>query len=331
MCFFVLDVDIELKKTCYASLEGLGQGTRFISYKSPLWHNHSPSLFFMLFPLKKRKLIRGFDDHIKAGLGGAADYEASFQPLYAPCDGVLFPFDEIKGGHWLRLTRENGERIEFAHLNDYKYKNKQCKAGDLIATTGNTGTETSGPHKHIQCLDKQGIRIDPEKYFRAFSIPVIAVNGTIPFMQEVQKKILEYSQGMLTISWDIVDYPISVAAGQFTQDQSYELVRQLYKDDLRPFRYIFLFYKGNATSAFAVTFYNPEMHNCITTCPVFDAKACAFEFAHMINLFYQTHKPAGFPDVRAQDLDSHYFTDELAIQKYRLVLPYTDILLKKTT
>src|SRR3990167_3816779 len=64
-----------------------------------------------MFPLKERKLIRGFQAHITAGLGGAADYVADHIPLYAPFDGVIQTYFEVGGGNWLRLTRSNGDKL----------------------------------------------------------------------------------------------------------------------------------------------------------------------------------------------------------------------------
>ena len=116
-----------------------------------------------MFPLKTRKLIRGFQAHIKAGLGGAADYEAKFVPLYAPFDGTVSVYSGVQGGKWARLTRENGDQIEFAHLSKY-ISAGQVREGDEIAITGNTGQVTTGPHLHVQIINSHGQRIDPEAY-----------------------------------------------------------------------------------------------------------------------------------------------------------------------
>jgi len=116
-----------------------------------------------MFPLTQRILIRGCEAHIKAGLGCAADYVADYVPLYAPFDGVAIAWSGVQGGNWLNLTRPNGDVIQFAHLSKY-HAGGEVKMGELLAITGNSGTITTGPHKHIQIKDKDGNRIDPETY-----------------------------------------------------------------------------------------------------------------------------------------------------------------------
>jgi hypothetical protein len=118
-----------------------------------------------MFPLKTRKLIRGAAAHVRAGLGIAADYEADYVTLYAPFNGIIQTYPEKTGGNWSRLIRDtNGDKIEFAHLSKYLVKSGQVVEGQPIAITGNTGTITTRPHKHIQIIDKYGRRLDPEKY-----------------------------------------------------------------------------------------------------------------------------------------------------------------------
>jgi hypothetical protein len=117
-----------------------------------------------MFPLAKRKLIRGFQAHIKAGLGGAADYEANYIPFDIPFDGTVQTYYGPEGGNWLRLIRDdNGDKIELAHLSKYAIKSGHAKAGQLGGTTGNTGSITDYPHLHIQIL-RNGKRLDPESY-----------------------------------------------------------------------------------------------------------------------------------------------------------------------
>ena len=116
-----------------------------------------------MFPLKARKLIRGFQAHINAGLGGAGDYVADKTPLFAPFSGKLETYYGNEGGNWARLTRANGDKIEMAHLSKYLQTGGQVSQGEQIAITGNTGSITTGPHLHLQIIQK-GKRLDPEKY-----------------------------------------------------------------------------------------------------------------------------------------------------------------------
>lgn len=129
-----------------------------------------------MFPLKRRILIRGATAHQNAGLGVAADYVAVYEPLAAAFAGELSvpypryrwtprpPFRrEGQGGIWLRLARENGDRLEFAHLSKI-LRIGRVEEGDIIATTGNTGSVTTGPHLHVQIFDSRARRLDPEMY-----------------------------------------------------------------------------------------------------------------------------------------------------------------------
>lgn len=116
-----------------------------------------------MFPLKQKKLIRGCEAHKKAGLGCGADYVAETGTiLYAPFNGEAVTYWGKQGGNWLRLTRPNGDRIEFAHLEKI-LKTRKVKSGDEIALTGNTGSITTGPHLHIQIF-QDNKRVDPVRY-----------------------------------------------------------------------------------------------------------------------------------------------------------------------
>ena len=118
----------------------------------------------MRFPLNTRIVNLTAEGHVKAGRGVATDYQASYVDLFAPCDGRVETYSGTEGGNWLRLIRDNGDKLEFAHLSEYLVKAGYVKEGNKIAVTGNTGQITSGPHLHIQIF-VDGNRVDPEKYF----------------------------------------------------------------------------------------------------------------------------------------------------------------------
>jgi hypothetical protein len=119
-----------------------------------------------MFPLTNRKLVHDIHWHIAHGEGIGADYEAIYVNLMAPFDGVVTkPYwsDYGTGGIWLRLTRPNGDYIEFAHLSK-RIKLGVVKAGYVIGITGSTGLWCYGPHLHIQAF-VNGKRVDPEQYY----------------------------------------------------------------------------------------------------------------------------------------------------------------------
>jgi len=109
-------------------------------------------------------MIRGCQAHINAGLGCGTDHVASYVDLLAPFTGdTISTFQGTQGGNWLRLTRPNGDVIEFAHLDRYIKKSGTTKMGEVLAITGNTGQVTTGPHLHTQIF-RNGQRIDPDTY-----------------------------------------------------------------------------------------------------------------------------------------------------------------------
>lgn len=118
------------------------------------------------FLLNTKQLNRGAAEHIAAGLGAGADYEAHYQDLFAPFDTTITNISTgVQGGKWIWFNDKNGNSIQCAHLDHY-YVNKGdvVKEGTRIAQTGNTGSITTGPHLHVQIL-KDGTRLDPETYF----------------------------------------------------------------------------------------------------------------------------------------------------------------------
>jgi len=116
-----------------------------------------------MFPLKTKKLIRGCQAHINAGLGCGCDYSASYVPFYVPFDGRATTFEDDKGGNWWELIRPNGDRIALAHLSQRTLVG-DVKEGQQAGVTGNTGSLTSGAHLHLQIKNKNGTRLDPELY-----------------------------------------------------------------------------------------------------------------------------------------------------------------------
>jgi hypothetical protein len=129
----------------------------------------------LLFPLKHREIIRGCEAHKAAGLGCATDYEADYEPIYAPIAGTIWRFIDGPGGNWVALAGKDGRLYEFAHLDHYTLPNGPVNAGDIIGISGNTGTLTSGKHLHVQIKDSKGRRLNP--------LPILA-RADLPKPQE---------------------------------------------------------------------------------------------------------------------------------------------------
>jgi len=143
-----------------------------------------------MFLLKERKLHRGCKGHIDAGLGCGADYYAHYVPLYAPFDTVIAKeYYGSDGGKWIWFNDKNGNSIQCAHMSEYKVNvGDKVKEGDIIGITGNSGTITTGPHLHVQIIDRNSHRVDPVLYFDNLLNPISMI---IQRLSDAQKKHLQ--------------------------------------------------------------------------------------------------------------------------------------------
>lgn len=88
-------------------------------------------------------------------------------PCVATCSGVVDVHYNGLGGKSITLSGDNGWKFYYAHLDQYKVSNgARVKAGQLIATVGNTGNAAGGPcHLHFQ-MGPHGNWVDPYPYLR---------------------------------------------------------------------------------------------------------------------------------------------------------------------
>lgn len=87
------------------------------------------------------------------------DLRANFVKVYAPQDGRADTMQEPLAGRWIILNCADHIQFRFAHLSEYK-KLGQVKRGDAIAISGNSGTNTTAAHLHLELLIN-GTRVDP--------------------------------------------------------------------------------------------------------------------------------------------------------------------------
>ncbi|MBI5974480.1 M23 family metallopeptidase [Staphylococcus canis] len=76
--------------------------------------------------------------------------------VLAPTDGIVTRlFKDELGGNVLEIQESNGQYYEwFMHLDSYNVKvGDAVQVGDVIATSGNTGKQTTGPHLHFQRMN----------------------------------------------------------------------------------------------------------------------------------------------------------------------------------
>lgn len=91
-------------------------------------------------------------------------------PVTAATDGkVTRTFENELGGKVVQIREENGVYHQwYMHLNEFKVEpGDKVEAGKIIALSGNTGSQTSGPHLHFQRM-KGGVGNDYAENPRKF-------------------------------------------------------------------------------------------------------------------------------------------------------------------
>lgn len=93
-----------------------------------------------------------------AHYGNDYDLPEDTEVLAATDGTVTRIFKDKLGGKVLQISETNGQYYQwYMHLNEIKVEQgEQVKAGDVIALSGNTGEQTTGPHLHFQRM-KGGI------------------------------------------------------------------------------------------------------------------------------------------------------------------------------
>ena len=109
---------------------------------------------------------QSFQSHLDRGSLGGIDYGVGVgHPIYAPTKGRVLNRSTTGGGNTARFYHiddsgaETGWYDEFLHLSAFGLDGAIFSPGDDIgARSGNTGTQTTGPHVHWHLVDPQGNR-----------------------------------------------------------------------------------------------------------------------------------------------------------------------------
>lgn len=117
---------------------------------------------------------QSFQAHLDRGSLGGIDYAVGVgRPIYAPTKGRVLNRSTTGGGNTARFYHiddngaENGWYDEFLHLSSFGPDGAIFNPGDDIgARSGNTGTQTTGPHVHWHLVDSQGNRQRQWLFFR---------------------------------------------------------------------------------------------------------------------------------------------------------------------
>lgn len=106
--------------------------------------------------LRASRLHRGVDLSAAVGTEVRAPYSARVQDVFEEAEGgksVRLALQRPDGGYAADVSAsdDSGLLVTFSHLSEQLVqKGDVVSAGQVIARTGNTGTETTGPHLHIQ-------------------------------------------------------------------------------------------------------------------------------------------------------------------------------------
>lgn len=87
-------------------------------------------------------------------------------PVYASAGGIIIFADyTVESGYMMILQHDNNYTTVYKHCSSLIKKTQDVvSSGELIALSGNTGNNTTGPHLHFEIWHK-GKPIDPEKVF----------------------------------------------------------------------------------------------------------------------------------------------------------------------
>lgn len=85
-------------------------------------------------------------------------------PVYAAASGyIIFANYTTQYGYTVIISHSSGYISKYLHCNQIlKREGDVVKQGELIALSGNSGTDTTGPHLHFE-IWKDGQAIDPQK------------------------------------------------------------------------------------------------------------------------------------------------------------------------
>ena len=73
-------------------------------------------------------------------------------PVYAVADGQIYASGWSDGnGNYLAQTLPDGKTWSYIHLSEQLVGLGAVRQGDVIALSGNTGTNSQGPHLHCSC------------------------------------------------------------------------------------------------------------------------------------------------------------------------------------
>lgn len=126
----------------------------------------------LIRPVKTTQINDDFEAHVKRGAyTPGLDYNCAVgETVWAADRGVVVAASNNPNsgaGKNVTIRHRDGSQTIYFHLSEVFVGNGQrVKQKEPIGKTGNTGTQTTGPHLHFALKDNKGKFIDPEKVFR---------------------------------------------------------------------------------------------------------------------------------------------------------------------
>ena len=291
----------------------------------------------MIFPLSQRKIIRGFQAHIDAGMGGAVDYRADHDGLRSPKNGSITSYWGSEGGNWISIKFDDGYVMKCAHLDSYIKRSGRCLAGEITAITGNTGKPRDGrseypPHAHIETYDPQGRRIDPEKYFitnttmTIYKIVYLSDTDDIgPQITYCNQKLREFSGGALNLEYRFHQMlPVHAAAG-FDLDQFLAMGIVDGANVSQPFHSVILGYYGqNSSQGYATTTTNKGIEMSWGYKP-WPQHILLYELGHQLIRTYNRNRGSN-PYIENSDNYKEGDIENAVRVKVQAIMPYLHLL-----
>jgi murein DD-endopeptidase MepM/ murein hydrolase activator NlpD len=123
-------------------------------------------------PVKTTQVNDDFAAHVARGaFTPGLDYNCAVgESVWAADRGIVVAASNNPNsgaGKNVTIRHRDGSLTIYFHLSEVFVGNGQrVKQHEPIGKTGNTGTQTTGPHLHFAIKDKRGDFIDPEKVLR---------------------------------------------------------------------------------------------------------------------------------------------------------------------
>ncbi|MFE1954522.1 peptidoglycan DD-metalloendopeptidase family protein [Streptomyces sp. NPDC059524] len=97
------------------------------------------------------------------------DFPVSYVPVMAATDGTVRTQWNSAYGNMAIVTAKDGTETWYCHLSRHTVLSGPVKAGDVIATSGDSGNST-GPHLHFEVHPGGGAAVDPLPWLRSHGL-----------------------------------------------------------------------------------------------------------------------------------------------------------------